>query len=403
VERFTWPDAVTKRLIRALLIGALILVTGGILWLVTGLFGRIHGTAVVIIFSILFAYAVYPPIKLIAARGVPVVLAAVIVYVVLGAVVVGSIAWLAPAIATQLTDLTHNFPHIVANVQRQIADPTDSPVLQRLPSAVRDQIAANTGKAGAAVSAVAGAVGGNALGILAGTTTTVVDVFLVLTLTLLIIGDLAEIQAFGTRLVPKAYRPVMLSFMSEVDQVIGGFVRGQLVVAFGVAVLATLILLGTWVPYAILIGLVAGILSIVPMVGPFIAIVPVVAVAFFTVGLVKSLVVLVLFGIVIAVQQNVLPLVNARTVGITPLVVFVALLIGSEAYGILGALLAIPVAGILRVAVGKLFPPDEDANVQLAAARERAGEPEVATKEVVNEEAAKEAIPTTEGTPSSAR
>jgi predicted PurR-regulated permease PerM len=381
VQPFTWPDDTTKRLVRALLIAALILAVAGVISMITGLFRHIHGTAIVIIFSILFAYAVYPPIKLISRRGVPIVISAVLVYIVLALVVIGAIAWLAPAIASQLTDLTHNFPRIVTNVQSQISNPTQSPLLQKLPSGVRDQIAANAGKAGAAVSSVAGAVGGNALGILAGTTTTVVDVFLILTLTLLIIGDLAEIQAFGIRLVPRAQRPLMLSFMSEVDQVIGGFVRGQLVVAFGVAVLATLILLGTGVPYAILIGLVAGILSIVPMVGPFIAILPVVAVAFFTVGFVKAIVVLVLFGIVIAIQQNVLPLVNARTVGVTPLVVFVALLIGSEAYGILGALLSIPVAGILRVAAARLFPPDRTADTLLSNARDRAGEPSAETRE----------------------
>jgi len=145
-------------------------------------------------------------------------------------------------------------------------------------------------------------------------------------------------------------------------------------------VLSTLAFLVIGVPYAVLVGLVAGILSIVPIVGPFVAIVPVVAIAFFTVGLVKTIVVFVVFAIIIAIQQNVLPLINARSVGVTPLVVFVALLIGSEAYGILGALLSIPVAGVLRVAAHRIFPPDAGSDALVAEARSNADEPGRATR-----------------------
>jgi len=381
-EQPRYSDLVTRRLVRALLIAGVILTVGAAIWMVSGLFGRIHATAIVIVFAILFSYAVYPPIKAIAARGVPLIVAAIVVYVVIALIVVGAAAWLAPALGAQVTALVHDFPHLIASAQAQIADPTQSTLLQKLPAPARIAIAENAGKVGTAVSGVAGALGSNVLGILTGTGTTIIDIFLILVLTLMIVTDLAEIQKFSTRLVPRAYRPMMLSFMSDVDKVIGGFVRGQLLVAFGVAVLSTLAFLIIGVPYAVLVGLVAGILSIVPIVGPFVAIVPVVAIAFFTVGLVKTIVVFVVFAIIIAIQQNVLPLINARSVGVTPLVVFVALLIGSEAYGILGALLSIPVAGVLRVAAHRIFPPDAGSDALVAEARSNADEPGRATRAV---------------------
>ncbi len=140
-------------------------------------------------------------------------------------------------------------------------------------------------------------------------------------------------------------------------------------------------LLAVGVPYAILLGLLAGVVSIVPLIGPVIALIPVVLIAFFTVGLVKVIVVGVLFAAILVVQQNVFtPLVVSKSVGVTPLVVFVALLFGSEAFGILGALLSIPVAGILRVAAERLFPLDPDADATLIVARDRAGEPPRATR-----------------------
>ena len=349
--------------------------------MVAGVFDRVHNTLVVIILAILFAYFVYPPIKWLGNRRVPIPLAGVIVYAVLGIVVISALAWLTPAVATQVEDLSKNFPHLVASAQRQIVDPTHSPLLSRLPSAVRSQIADNAGKAGAIVGGIAAKFGSNALVILTGTSAAVIDIFLILGLTLLVLGDLAQIQSFGIRLVPRRYRSAAISFMIDVDKVVGGFVRGQVLLALGVWIAGTIVLFSVGVPYAILLGLLAGVVSIVPLVGPIIALIPVVLIAFVTVGLVKVIVVAALFALILVLQQNVFtPLVVSRSVGVTPLVVFVALLLGSEAFGILGALLSIPVAGILRVATERLFPPDPAADAALIAARGVSGEPPAPTR-----------------------
>jgi predicted PurR-regulated permease PerM len=377
------PQVVDRRLIRALIIVAIALGCGGLVWMVSAVFDRVHNTLVVIIFAVLFAYFVYPPIKWLGNRRVPIPLAGALVYAVLAVVVLGALAWLTPAVATQVEDLTHNFPQIVASAQKQIVDPTDSPLLGRLPASARSEIAANAGKAGALVGALARKFGTNALEILRGTGAAVIDVFLVLGLTLLVLGDLVAIQRFGLRFVPGRYRTEAVLFMDEVDNVIGGFVRGQVLLAVGVSVAGTIVLLAVGVPYAILLGLFAGVVSIVPLVGPIIALIPVVLIALLTVGLVKVIVVGVLFAIILVVQQNVFtPLIVSRSVGVTPLVVFVALLLGSEAFGILGALLSIPVAGILRVAAERLFPPDPAADAALIIARDRAGEPPRATRAI---------------------
>jgi predicted PurR-regulated permease PerM len=374
-------DIVSRRLLTWLLVVGLALAVGGLIWMATGVFDRVHNTLTVIVFAVLFAYLVYPPVKWLANRHIPVVLAAFIVYIALGVAVLGSIAWLAPAIAVQATDLAQNFPHVVANVQHQIADPTHAPFLAKLPLGARTMIAENTAKAGALVGAIAGGFGTHALSILSGTTAAVIDVFFVLALTLLILGDLAGLQSFGIRIVPQAYRPVTIAFMEDVDGVIGGFVRGQVLLALAVGVSGTIVLLAVGVPYAILFGVLAGAVSVIPMVGPIIAAIPVLLIAFFTVGLLKLIIVAVLYTVILVVQQNVLtPMVISKSVGVTPLVVFVALLLGSEAFGILGALLSIPIAGIVRVAAERLFPPDPQSDALLIRTRNRSGEPRDETR-----------------------
>ncbi len=370
-----------RRLMRALLIVALALAGGGLVWMISAVFAHVHNTLVIAIFAVLFAYVVYPPIALLVRRGVPVAIAGIVVYAVLAVFALLAIAWLAPAIAAQTQDLTQNFPHIVANVQREIANPTDLPLLQHLPSGVRDQIAKNAGKAGQLAGGAAAAVGSNAVVLVTGTTTVLVDIALVLGLTLLIVGDLPQIAHFGLRLVPRAQRTGAVSFMRDVDVVVGGFVRGQVAIALGIAAVGSVVLAAVGVPYAILLGLLAGVISIVPLVGPIAAVIPVLAISLLTVGLVKSIVVVVLFGIILAVQQNVLvPLVVSKSVGVTPLVVFVALLLGSEAFGILGALLSIPLAGILRVAALRLFPPDPTIDAAVLADSARKTDAQVAAR-----------------------
>jgi predicted PurR-regulated permease PerM len=385
LENFTRsPDVATQRLVRAVLITLLIAGIGAIFAMTTAVFDRVHNTLVVVIFSILFSYVVYPPIKWLANRRVPIAIGGVVVYAVLAVVVLGAIAWLAPAVASQAESLSHQLPTFIAETQKEIANPSQVPLLAKLPASARETIAKNAGKAGEIASGLVAGVGTHAVGILAGTTAGIVDIALVLGMTLLIVGDLANLQAFGIRIVPRAHRAAAIAFAIDVGEVIGGFVRGQVALALGVAAIGSLILAVLGVPYAILLGLVAGIVSIVPLIGIFIAIVPVIIVAFFTVGLVKMIIVAVLFGVLLLLQQNVFtPLVNSHTVGVTQLVIFLALLFGSESFGVLGALLAIPIAGILRVAAERLFPHDEQSQAILIAARASQHEPVRETREAI--------------------
>src|SRR6202035_2287526 len=109
-----------------------------------------------------------------------------------------------------------------------------------------------------------------------------------------------------------------------------------------------------------LLGILTGVASIVPIVGAIVGAVPATLVALVTVGVVKAAIVLALFIVVFEVQGHVLmPFVVGKQIGVTPLVIFLAIVVGAEAFGILGMLLAVPVAGILRVAADRLFPADD--------------------------------------------
>jgi predicted PurR-regulated permease PerM len=358
------------RTVRALTVVALLVGCGVLLWMVSTVLDRVHTILTVIVFSILFSYLIYPPVKWLATR-MPRPVAVFVVYGALAVLATIAVAFLAPAVAQQADDLARTYPQTVKNVQTQIAHPANNPVLARFPPQVRDAIAKNAAKAGTYAGAAAGFVGAQSLAIVKGGIAFVTTLALVFGITSFLISDLERIQRAFMRMVPPPRRGAVADFVVDCDSVIGGFVRGQVLLAFGVGVASTLVLLLMGVPYALLLGVLTGLISIVPIVGAIVGAVPAFLVAIFTIGLIKSIVVLALVVGVLQVQANVLaPVVVGRSVGVTPLTVVVALLAGSEAYGILGALLAIPVAGILRVVYERLFrDPAPDAPAMLSRVR----------------------------------
>ncbi len=135
----------------------------------------------------------------------------------------------------------------------------------------------------------------------------------------------------------------------DVYRTIGGYVTGNLLISLVAGVVSTLVLLLAGVPYAVALGLLVAILDLIPLAGATLAAVIVTTVAFLD-SLQAGIIVLVFFVVYQQLENHVLqPLVYGRTVQLSPLVVLVAVLVGAELAGVLGALGAIPIAGTIQV------------------------------------------------------
>ncbi len=134
---------------------------------------------------------------------------------------------------------------------------------------------------------------------------------------------------------------------------VGGYVTGNLFISLIAGVTSGLVLWIMGVPFALALGLLVGILDLVPLVGATIAAIIASTVAFLgTDGLLPGIVVIVFFVVYQQIENQLLqPLVYGRTVQLSPLVVLVAVLIGASLAGVLGALGAIPIAGAIQVVV----------------------------------------------------
>jgi predicted PurR-regulated permease PerM len=137
----------------------------------------------------------------------------------------------------------------------------------------------------------------------------------------------------------------------DIYRQVGGYVTGNLAISLIAGSLATFVLLALGVPFAVALGLLVGLLDLLPLVGATLAAVIVVAVGFLH-SVVAGIVLIVFFIVYQQIENHVLqPLVYHRTVSLSPLAILVSILIGAELAGVLGALAAIPVAGAIQVLI----------------------------------------------------
>jgi predicted PurR-regulated permease PerM len=202
---------------------------------------------------------------------------------------------------------------------------------------------APAGSGGSAINTVFTAIG-SVVGGLFGVVT-----ILILSFYLLVDGK--RMFEYITHLVPEQSRETVESVGRESVAKVGAWMTAQLILA---GVMGTFAAVGLWlmgVPYFYVVALIAAVGETVPMIGPIIAGVSAVAIAL-SVSARLALIVGGYFLVLHELEANILvPKIMERRVGVSPVIVIVALLIGAELWGLLGAILAIPTAAILTVIV----------------------------------------------------
>ena len=147
---------------------------------------------------------------------------------------------------------------------------------------------------------------------------------------------------------------------------IAAYVGGAIVIALIGGTVMTISALVLGLPYALPLGLWMMLLEIIPMIGATIGAIPAVIVAFVAGGVWQGLVML---GIVIAYQQveNIIiqPRVQGKAASLSPLMVFLSVLVGSQLLGVLGALFAVPIAGVIQIFVRQLIHDQGSADMTM--------------------------------------
>lgn len=158
-----------------------------------------------------------------------------------------------------------------------------------------------------------------------------------------VLVDLPRLRRWSRALVPPRHRAEVSDVANQLHLVVGGFIRGQLLVALFVGVAASIGLAAVGLPFWLLVGVTAGLTNVIPLLGPFVAGVLGISIALVSEGI--GLAVLVLIVLVVVQQldnQLISPLVMGRNVHVHPLVVLLSLVVAGTVYGVLGLLVAVP-------------------------------------------------------------
>jgi predicted PurR-regulated permease PerM len=310
---------------------------------VLGAVARVADVLLIFLVAWAFAYLLLPLVDLVDRRtrldrgG-----AVAVVYLAIALVLALVLGLGIPALAGQLSALTERGPEFGEKAAGIVVD------LQRSLEAagIRADVAALYGTVPARVAELTGAFAADALGVIAATGGVLFNATLVLILAFFMLIDGERLWGRFLQLLNDELRSEAELFRQSADRSFGGFLRASLILGSIYGVVQYLILRPLDVPFAGLLSLIAGLVMIIPFFGPIIAAIPV----FIATILATPDRFVPVFILTMLLQQIVLNIVGPRlmanVIGIHPLFVFLAILMGAKLAGFWGVLLAMPVAGI---------------------------------------------------------
>ncbi len=325
-------------------VAALVAVVGIIAWYVRVIFPPlVLGGAIVFILN--------PVVTALQHRGVPRAAGAGLAYVGVLAIIGAAGIGLFPIAANQVDELAEDLPAIQARVERWVDDRAEQSVgtfyefsradvensLSNSSATFEDQLR-SLRKIGASVFH----------GLLIVVLAPIIAFYLLV--------DVPHMRKVAESLIPIGARDEVLVVAHRLNRAIGGFFRGQLMVALIVGVLCSIGLGIIGLKFWFLIGMIAGLFNVIPLIGPWVGGVPGVTIALTTGSPVKALLVVV---VMVAVQQIdnhfITPQVMQRAVHLHPAVVILALVAGGSLGGFYGLLLAVPLAAVLKIIISHVW------------------------------------------------
>jgi len=343
------------RLTKWLKISLLVLIVWLLLEKLTTYFRYVGFAALIAVGGLFLAYLVYPLVRTVH-RRLPLGPSVVIVYACF-AVLVALAAWfLIPILTLDIEQFVTTLPHLQTELRRLIYNP-NFPFIQHASPKARASL--DTALTQLSTNVRTGALFATSHVLQAALSFVSLAALLIAipATSIYMLLEAHTTKRFVLEALPHRYREKADSIIDQVDVVLGGFVRGQVLVAVTVALMVAVMLEALHVPYAILIGVWAGVLDLIPYLGAAAGAVPAVLVALLTNGVLDAGLASLGFAVIFELEGNLIaPKIVSHTVGVSPLAVIFAVLVGGEAFGFGGMLVAVPVVGVIRVIIENAKP-----------------------------------------------
>jgi predicted PurR-regulated permease PerM len=301
-----------------------------------------------LLIAVAVVYLLNPLVSALERRGLPRVAGAGIVYVLFLCIVALVVSLLVPVVTRQVTSVIDHFPDYLADGQatiRRLASRFGQEPNFRLDAEqVREWLSAGENR-----QAVTRYLTG-----LRSVTNSVISGLIIIVLgpvmAFYLLVDLPRLRRGAMALVPPGRRGEIRGLMDRIGQAVGGFFRGQLLVALFVGVASSIGLWAIGLPFWLLVGMVAGVFNLVPLVGPFIGGGLAVIIALVSGQPLKAVwAALVLLAVQQIDNHLISPNVMGRTVQLHPVVVMLALLVGASVAGLFGMLVIVPLVAVAKI------------------------------------------------------
>ena len=290
-------------------------------------------------FAIIVASALEPAVLWLRERGIPRILSVIIIYLTLAAIFFFSIYLILPLLVEDLRNISFSFPEIQQRVAVELERAGKFPLFSFLDGGLKDFVNIPTSYAekisGGVLSLASMFFGG------------ILSFVLIVVFSFYLTAQEKGIESFLRLITPVTQESYVIDLWMRSQKKLGRWLRAQILLGALVGVLIFIGLTIMGVENALFFALLAAVFEIIPVVGPVLAAIPSTIIAFFSSPLL-GLSVIALFIVVQQLESHVIiPVVMRKAVGLSPLIVVLALLIGAKIGGIFGILLAVPITVIL--------------------------------------------------------
>jgi predicted PurR-regulated permease PerM len=321
-----------------------------------------------LILAAAIVFLLNPIVTRLQARHIPRLLGTAIAYVAVAGAVVLVVLLVAPLATRQYDDLAAEWPELRQDLEQQVDDlslrseegqwPIRIPTYRELEDQFSADTAADTNGDGTVSQEEKDARFADQIDTARELALNIFHVGIIFLLAPIIafylLVDLPHVREVFRSLVPERARGDSIVVARRLSTAIGGYFRGQLAVALVVGTMASIGMLLIDLPFWLIVGMVAGVFNMVPLIGPWVGAVPGIVIAITTAGgFDQAIAVAVVMAIVQQIDNHFIsPIVMHRAVKLHPAVVMLALLAGGTLGGFFGLLLAVPATAVIKIVVG---------------------------------------------------
>jgi len=308
-----------------------------------------------VILSGLLFYLLNPLVDLMEKYKINRVLAISIIFVIIAFLLIVGLAVAIPNLQRQVIIFAQNVPSYIEDADRVI----DDLVTKRLPDDFRPQLEQVLAQFSTQATAWASNISSKAVNwvsaIISGTSQVIVALIIMPFMLFYLLRDGKGLRDYITQFLPNKLREPVGKVLSDVNQQLANYVRGQITVAVIVAIMFIIFFKIIGLRYAVALGVTAGVLNLVPYLGSFLAMIPALVL-----GLIAGPVMLLKVIIVFIVEQTiegrfVSPLILGSQLNIHPITILFVLLTSGSMFGIWGVLLGIPIYASAKVVISAIF------------------------------------------------